>query len=46
MEARRFSIKEPIGKFILHLVDDLGPKDLEAADKVLWAITRGCLKRD
>ena len=40
------AVRKPIGKFILHLVDDLDPKDLEAADKVLWAITRGCLKRE
>jgi DNA-binding MarR family transcriptional regulator len=40
------AVRKPIGKFILHLVDDLDPKDLEAADKVLWAITRGCLKTD
>ena len=40
------AVRKPIGKFILHLVDDLDPKDLEAANKVLWAITRGSLKRD
>jgi DNA-binding MarR family transcriptional regulator len=40
------AVRKPIGKFILHLVDDLAPEDLEAANKVLWAITRGCLKQD
>jgi DNA-binding MarR family transcriptional regulator len=40
------AVRKPIGKFILHLVDGLDPQDLEAANKVLWAITRGCLKRD
>jgi DNA-binding MarR family transcriptional regulator len=40
------SVRKPIGKFILHLVDDLDAGDLEAANKVLWAITRGCLKRE
>jgi DNA-binding MarR family transcriptional regulator len=40
------AVRKPIGKFILHLVDDLESRDLEAANKVLWAITRGCLKRD
>lgn len=39
-------VRKPIGKFILHLVDDLEPKDLEAANKVLWAITKGCLKHE
>jgi DNA-binding MarR family transcriptional regulator len=42
--SRRFAaIRKPIGKFIQHLVDDLDPKDLESANKVLWAITKGCL---
>lgn len=40
------AVRKPIGKFILHLVDDLEPKDLEAANKVLWAITKGCLKHE
>jgi DNA-binding MarR family transcriptional regulator len=40
------AVRKPIGKFILHLVDGLDPEDLEAANKVLWAITRGCLKRE
>lgn len=40
------AVRKPIGKFILHLVDDLDSRDLEAANKVLWAITRGCLKRE
>ena len=39
------AVRKPIGKFITHLVDGLEPKDLEAANKVLWAITRGCLKK-
>jgi DNA-binding MarR family transcriptional regulator len=48
-EAGRASsnaVRKPIAKFIRHLVDDLEPRDLEAANKVLWAITRGCLKRE
>jgi DNA-binding MarR family transcriptional regulator len=40
------AVRKPIGKFILHLVEGLDPKDLEAANKVLWAITRGCLKKE
>jgi len=40
------AVRKPIGKFILHLVDDLDPQDLEAANKVLWAITKGCLKHE
>lgn len=38
------SIRKPISQFIEHLVDGLDGKDLEAANRVLWAITRGCLK--
>lgn len=38
------AIRKPIGKFILKLVDGLDTKDLEAANKVLWAITKGCLQ--
>lgn len=38
------AVRKPIGKFILHLVDGLDPKDLEAADKVLFAITKGCVR--
>jgi DNA-binding MarR family transcriptional regulator len=37
-------IRKPISKFIEHLVDGLDRKDLEAANRVLWAITLGCLK--
>jgi DNA-binding MarR family transcriptional regulator len=37
--------RKPIIKFIEHLVDNLDPKELEAANRVLWAITKGCLKR-
>lgn len=37
--------RKPIVKFIEHLVDDLDPKELEAANRVLWAITKGCLER-
>jgi DNA-binding MarR family transcriptional regulator len=39
------SVRKPIGTFIEHLVDGLDPKELEAANRVLWAITKGCLKR-
>ncbi len=38
------AIRKPISRFIEHLVDGLDGKDLEAANRVLWAITRGCLK--
>jgi DNA-binding MarR family transcriptional regulator len=37
-------IRKPITRFIEHLVDGLDRKDLEAANRVLWAITLGCLK--
>jgi DNA-binding MarR family transcriptional regulator len=38
------STRKPIIKFIEDLVDDLDPKELEAANRVLWAITKGCLR--
>lgn len=38
------AIRKPINQFIEHLVADLDRKDLEAANRVLWAITLGCLK--
>jgi DNA-binding MarR family transcriptional regulator len=38
------AIRKPISKFIEQLVDGLDRKDLEAANRVLWAITLGCLK--
>ncbi len=38
------SIRKPIAGFIEHLVDGVDPEDLEAANRVLWAITTGCLK--
>ncbi len=40
------AVRKPIGKFILQLVEGLTPKEIEAADRVLWAITSGCLKRE
>lgn len=38
------AIRKPISKFIEQLVHGLNRKDLEAANRVLWAITLGCLK--
>jgi DNA-binding MarR family transcriptional regulator len=38
------AIRKPISKFIQQLVDGLDQKDLQAADRVLWAVTWGCLK--
>jgi DNA-binding MarR family transcriptional regulator len=38
--------RKPIVKFIEHLVVGLEPKELEAANRVLWAITKGCLQRE
>ena len=38
------AIRKPISQFIEHLVDGLDGEDLEAANRVLWAITLGCLK--
>lgn len=39
------AVRKPIGSFIEDLVDGLDPKELEAANRVLWAITKGCLSR-
>jgi len=39
-------VRAPIGHFIQHLVDDVAAADLEAADRVLWAVTSGCLSDD
>ena len=41
---RRYkSVRKPISDFIVHLIDDVSAKDLEAANRALWALTRGCL---
>jgi DNA-binding MarR family transcriptional regulator len=37
------TLRRPISRFISRLVDDVARDDLEAADRVLFAITRGCL---
>ena len=36
-------VRKPISSFIVHLIDDVSARDLEAANRALWAITRGCL---
>jgi DNA-binding MarR family transcriptional regulator len=38
------AIRKPISKFIQDLVQDLDDEDLAAADRVLWAVTQGCLR--
>ena len=41
---RRYTrIRKPISSFIVHLIDEVSARDLEAANRALWAITRGCL---
>ena len=41
---RRYAtVRKPISNFIVHLIDDVNARDLEAANRALWAITRGCL---
>ena len=41
---RRYAtLRRPIGRFIAQLVDGADSGDLEAANRVLFAITRGCL---
>jgi DNA-binding MarR family transcriptional regulator len=37
------TLRRPIGRFISRLVEDVAQDDLEAANRVLFAITRGCL---
>jgi DNA-binding MarR family transcriptional regulator len=37
------TLRRPISRFISRLVEDVARDDLEAADRVLFAITRGCL---
>lgn len=37
------SIRKPIRKFIVHLMDDVSDSDLAAADRVLWQVTCGCI---
>lgn len=41
---RRYkTVRKPISDFIVHLTDDISAKDLETANRALWALTRGCL---
>jgi len=41
---RRYAVvRKPISRFIAQLVEGVAPADLEAANRVLWAITTGCL---
>lgn len=41
---RRYrTVRKPISDFIVHLIDGVNAKDLEAANRALWALTRGCL---
>jgi DNA-binding MarR family transcriptional regulator len=37
------TLRRPISRFISRLVEDVARDDLKAADRVLFAITRGCL---
>jgi DNA-binding MarR family transcriptional regulator len=41
--ARYVKLRRPISRFIAELVEDIDDADLEAANRVLFAITRGCL---
>lgn len=34
-------VRKPISRFITKLVENVPAEDLEAADRVLWAVTRG-----
>lgn len=39
-------LRKPIAAFIERLVKDVSLEDLEAADRVLWAVTRGSILED
>ena len=42
---RRYAVvRKPISNFIVHLIDDISARDLAAANRALWDITKGCLK--
>lgn len=36
-------VRKPISSVIKHMVEDVPAADLEAADRVLWAVTRGSI---
>lgn len=38
------AVRKPISRFIARLVDEVPKADLDAANRVLFAITRGCLE--
>jgi len=41
---RRYrTVRKPISDFIVHLMDGVNARDVEAANRALWALTRGCL---
>ncbi|WEK46026.1 MAG: MarR family winged helix-turn-helix transcriptional regulator [Candidatus Andeanibacterium colombiense] len=37
------SLRKPISEFIGSLVDHVSDSDIEAADRALWAVSKGCL---
>ena len=42
---RRYTVvRKPISNFIVHLIDGVSARDLAAANRALWDITRGCLQ--
>lgn len=40
---RYMVVRKPISDFIVHLIDEVSTREIEAANRVLWVITRGCL---
>lgn len=36
-------LRKPISEFIASLISQVDKSDIEAADRVLWAVSRGCL---
>jgi DNA-binding MarR family transcriptional regulator len=42
---RRYTVvHKPISNFIVHLIDGISARDLAAANRALWDVTRGCLQ--
>jgi DNA-binding MarR family transcriptional regulator len=36
-------VREPVSEFIRSLIAEVDARDIEAADRVLWAVSKGCL---
>ena len=36
-------LRQPVSEFIGSLINDVAESDIEAADRVLWAVSKGCM---